>query len=473
MMANEQTERTRIYTAFLSAGLPVGYEAYRRHHPHVKVMQNQEIHEILQDELADVELVGDAEVQKAEDAVSAIRQQEQDLDGVLVFGPPSAELISIGLPMVAVERPLQGCTTVPFHAYEDSRVLTAFLPAHRDKDAEVYSRRLTDIARKLELIDAIAQMKRLRVLVVTDKPVLGYFEPMDVQIEATREEYEETYIDNLTETFGTQFIAVPQEDLLGRMPKMDQQEAREIADGWIAEAMALRGTDQEQVFESAKLYLAMKELMAEHDCGAITTEGYGWPPHGYDKGIASQGLPSSQLCTDGIAAASETLTDCLLTQQLALYITGSAGLLGDYTLDPFNGTAIVAHCEGTFRPYADERRAPYIIRNLPFVAENVGGACVQINYPIGETVTVAKLGTHERKLSVFTGQTVSGEELFPYWDDILGRNKLAIKTDAQALLENVDWQAFGNHRTAFFGDFRQQFKDLGKLIGFEVVEKDR
>jgi len=51
--------------------------------------------------------------------------------------------------------------------------------------------------------------------------------------------------------------------------------------------------------------------------------------------------------------------------------------------------------------------------------------------------------------------------------------KLIIKTNAQKLLENVDWKTFGNHRVAFFGDYRQKFKDLAKLIGFEVVEKDK
>jgi len=212
--------------------------------------------------------------------------------------------------------------------------------------------------------------------------------------------------------------------------------------------------------------------MDENDCAAITTEGFGWPPLGYDAG-PSAGLPISQFLTDGIAAATETLTDCLITQQLGLYITGSGGLLGDYNIDPFNNTAIVCHCEGTFKPYGDERRSPYIIRNLPFVAENTGGACVQTNYPIGETVTVAKIGMYKKKLSIFTGETVSGEEIFPYWDDILGRNKVILKTDAKALLENVDWKTFGNHRAVFFGDYRQEFKDLAKLIGFEVVEKDR
>jgi len=48
-----------------------------------------------------------------------------------------------------------------------------------------------------------------------------------------------------------------------------------------------------------------------------------------------------------------------------------------------------------------------------------------------------------------------------------------VRTDAEKLFENVDWKTFGHHRAAFFGDYRQQFKDLAKLIGFEVVEKDR
>ncbi|MCK4348833.1 MAG: hypothetical protein KAW47_09480 [Thermoplasmatales archaeon] len=80
---------------------------------------------------------------------------------------------------------------------------------------------------------------------------------------------------------------------------------------------------------------------------------------------------------------------------------------------------------------------------------------------------------YKKKLSIFAGEAVSGEELFPYWEDILGRNKVAVKTNAKALLENVDWKTFGNHRTAFFGDYRQEFKHLAKLIEFEVVEKDK
>ena len=472
-MFKKKTGNTKIYVVFSSPGIPVGFKLYRKYHPDIKVPKNSEILERIKDECKGIEFIGETEPVKAEKIVSDIKDQKEDLDGILYFGAPPDELISIGLPMVAVERPLEACSTMPFHAYKESRVVTSYLPAHYDKDPKVYSSRIKDIAGKIKLIDAIARMKDLRVLVVTDKPILGYTEPKDFQFETTREEYEKTYLDNLKETFGTEFITVSQKELLEKMQAADEEKAEEIAHKWIKEAIMLRGTNEREVLREAKVYLAMKELMDEYDCGAITIEGFNWAPYGYDANLPCACLAISQLLTEGIAAAGETLTDCLILQQLGLYITGSGGLLGDYNIDPFNNTAIVCHCEGTLKPYGDERRAPYIIRNIQFMKENTGGACVQTSYPIGETVTVVRISMYKKKISIFTGETVSGEEFYPYWDDILGRNKVIIKTNAQKLLENVDWKTFGNHRVVFFGDYRQEFKDLAKLIGFEVVEEDR
>jgi len=289
-------KKTRMYPIFLSSGHPVGFEAYRNYHPDVKVMENQEILERVKDECKGLEFVGGAEPVKVEEAVSSVRAQKGNLDGLLVFGPPPDELMSVGLPMVAVERPLEGCTTVPFHAYKENRVVTSYLPAHCDKDPNVYSLRIADIAGKIKLIDTISRMKALSVLVVTDKPILGYFEPMDLQIETSREEYEEVYLRNLRETFGTEFITVPQKELFETMKAADEEPAKQVAQKWIEEAIALRGTNEAEVLKSAKLYLAMKELMERYSCGAITTEGFGWPPLGYDA-APSAGLPISQFCT--------------------------------------------------------------------------------------------------------------------------------------------------------------------------------
>ncbi len=483
-------KKTKIYTLFLLAGEDLMViknskdqamnlvENFRKYHPDIKISENQEMLERIKDESKNVEFVGEMKSVRAEDIIPIINEQKDDLDGLLVFGSPSDEMISVGLPIVAVEQPLLRCSTVPFQAYKDSKVVTSFLPKYCDKNPKTYPARIKDIVRKIKLIDIISKMKNLRILAITDKPPLGYFEPWPYQIETTREDYDKIYVKNLEETFGSKIVAIQQEELFKKVETADEKEAKELTYKWIKSSVGLRGTNEAEVLKSEKLYLAMKELMEEYNCNAITTEGYGWPPLGWEKtdeiGIASQGLPATQFCTDGIVAVSETLMDCLITQQIGLYLTGSTGLLGDYTIDPFINTAIVAHCEGTIKPYGDERRIPYSIRNLPFfLEENIGGACVQPHYPIHEPVTVVKISMYQKKMSIFTGETLPGEELFPYWDDLLGRSKVAIKTNTKELLENVDWKLFGNHRTVYFGNYRQDFKDLAKLIGYEILEEDK
>ena len=491
-MATEKMSKTdekmRIYVIFSSSGLQDECRIYPIYHPEQEIVKNEKVLDELKNRCKDVEFVGKTvsiRGEKAEYTIAKIRSQRESLDGVVFFGLPWDELLSIDLPVVAVY-PLWGqwmalsayigkkIVLTLFNAYIGKKVLTSCLPMLYDKDRAIFSSRLNDIAKKIKVIRAISKMKKLKVLVVTDLPVLGYFEPGSHQAVPTREKYEKVYLDNLKEAFGTEFVPIPQEELFEKMNEMKEEEAKEVARKWIDEAKSLKGMNEAGTIKSAKLYLAMKNLMEKYDCGAITTEGYGWPGWDYKRGeLPSQGLPSSQLCTEGVVATSETLTDSLLTQQLGLYLWNSTGFDGDYVVDFFNNITVIGHCECPFNPYGDERKVPYVIRNLPYQEENVGGACVQVNLPADETVTVAKIGTHDKKISVFTGKSVCGESLFTYWYDILCRTKLAIRADGKALLKNLDWKAFGFHRVVFYGDHRQEIKDLATLIGFEVVEVDK
>ena len=142
---------TRIYTVFLSSGHPIGFDAYRKQHPDIKVMDNHEILKKIKDECKGIEFLGKAEAVKPQDVIQDIKGKQDVLDGLLVFGAPPDELIQEGLPIVAVSRPLEGCTTVPFHAYKETKVVTSCLPAHCDKDPEVYSLRIKDIGRKIKI----------------------------------------------------------------------------------------------------------------------------------------------------------------------------------------------------------------------------------------------------------------------------------------------------------------------------------
>ncbi|MFW6389739.1 MAG: hypothetical protein ACOCZT_01365 [Halanaerobiales bacterium] len=263
----------------------------------------------------------------------------------------------------------------------------------------------------------------------------------------------------------------PQSEMVSRMDTVSDRKAEQITEKWVEEAVEIKGTNKNEIKKSAKLYLVMKEMMEEYDTTAITTEGYGEFINYEDGPIPSQGLPSSQLSTEGIVATSETLIDSLITQYLGLNITGFAGFNGDYVIDENINKAYIGHCECPFNVFGDERKRPYTIRNLPQYSieeQEKGGASVKV-----EKVTVVKIGLNEQKMSLFTGESKKGAQLFPGWDDILCRTKLAINTRADLLLKNVNWKAFGNHRVAFFGAYKQDFKNLAKLIGLEVIEKDK
>jgi len=487
-----QGKKTRIYTVFTS-GIVTG-AAYSIYHPDIEIIDNKEVLEILKEKCREVEFTG--ENTPAKDIIEDIKAQKDKLDGLLCLGSPPAELTSIGLPMVAVFRLWGQWFPLSYHHndFKGKKVVTACLPVLPDKDRSLYLSRIDDIAGKIKLIEAVSKMRGLRILIITDKPPLGVWEPYDFQIitdkdvamrseservksgnseiEMRRKEYERIFVNNLKETFGAYLVPIPQEDLVKKMNVQDEVKAQKVTKKWIEGASGIRGTNEEQILRSAKLYLAMKELLAEHNCQAIATEGYGSFPGGYSI-VPSQGLPSSQLCTDGVVAVGETLLNSLITQQLGYNFTGSTGQNGDYFIDFFNDIAITAHCEAPFNPYGDGEKSPYIIRNLPFFEEeNTAGAVAQVLYPIGVPATVVKIDMNNKKIAVFTGVTVSGEELFPYWNDLLCRTKVAIKTNAKALHENFDWKTFGHHRVTFFGDYRQEFIDLADLIGFEVVECD-
>ncbi|MFW6389740.1 MAG: hypothetical protein ACOCZT_01370 [Halanaerobiales bacterium] len=68
---------------------------------------------------------------------------------------------------------------------------------------EVFNQRLKDIARKINLIKTLSSIKDLRILIITDKPILGAYEPMDYRIgKEGRKEYEKRYLRNLASLGG-------------------------------------------------------------------------------------------------------------------------------------------------------------------------------------------------------------------------------------------------------------------------------
>jgi hypothetical protein len=468
--------KARIYVVFSSSGFFGSTGTYKLRYPEGKVLTNQDILDEIKKRCKGVEFVGTTEVEKPGYAVGNIQSQAGNLDGILYFGTLPQEILDMDIPKIAVF-PLWSQWQSPYSVPKGKRVLTGCIPIIPDTKSSVFSARLDEVARKIELVRIASTLKSLNILEVTDLMLLGGYEPTSLQFQDEgRALYEKRYIDNLHQ-LGANITVRPQSEMFAKMDGIEGKKAKEVAEKWMEEAEDIVGTNREEITKSAKLYLTMKEMMKEYGCNAITTEGYGAFIYYPGGPIPSQGLPSSQFCTDGVIATSETLFDSLVTQQLGLLMTGFAGLNGDYVIDEGNNKAYIGHCECPFNdPYHKGKNLPFVIRNLPQYPvdqQEKGGACVLVRLPANEQVTVVKFSVHDKKMSLFSGTTVDGNSLFPGWDHILCRTKAAVDTDAKALLKNLDWKTFGNHRVVFFGDWRQQFKDMAELMGYEVVEKDK
>lgn len=179
----------------------------------------------------------------------------------------------------------------------------------------------------------------------------------------------------------------------------------------------------------------------------------------------------------------EGLVNNAITQLFGFYILGRPSFVGDVVgIDRINDTIMLAHCQCPINPHGNDR-APYIIRShtlqkdnkmLPEDYPEAGpslSAAVQVELPTNEIVTATKMSLYDKKIAVSTGLSVSGNELYQNFEDILCRTKVVMKTDSAAFEQNYDTAVFGVHRNIFFGDHTQILKDLGKVMGFEVVQE--
>lgn len=467
MLLPKQTRAndTKIFVMFRSEGR--GHEVDWDAEDVQRILTNEEILNELEKRCEGVEFIGETNVVGIESAVKNLNQ-EKNLDGIVVFGPPPNELIETGLPIITVYRMFQTwMVDFNFQAYKGKKILFDCVPMVRDTKESAFSKRMDGLAKKIKLIQAISKMG-YRILVITDESnFLGGFEP-------ETDEYARVFRDNTSEIFGTEFTKIPIEELFYKIKEIDKQKAEDYANRWIDGAYAIKNTNKTQIIESAKVYLAMKVLKEKYNCDAVTTEGYGIFRR-YKKGlIASQGLAATQFSTDGWMTPGETLINSMLTQQIGYYITGKGGFNGDYAIDPFYNIAMIQHCECPLNMLGDDaKNCTYTIRNMPYRKKNEGGAVVQVNLPTCETVTVVRLSMYDKKIAVFTGKTVSKEQMYIEVDEpgMSCRTKLAIKADTKALLENLDWKTFGSHRVVFYGDYREEIKNLATLMGFEVEEE--
>jgi len=420
----------------------------------------------LQTKCSNVDFVGRDVISQIKPVLEKIRNLKSDLDGMLVFGPYyDRKITSIGLPVIMVNSVLrfgewkQGIS----HFYENEKVLTSTLCEH-DISPSVASDRSDDLVGKIKLITALKKVKKSRLLNI---------ESGDNTLQACEQksdkpgDYRKVFFDNLKKIFGLEIKTILWNEFYKEIEKADEKAAEKIADRWINEAKKVKETTKLEIVKVARLCLAAKKLMEQFDCEAFTIRS--WSGAWQNVKIMPP-LAEMELAKEHKVASCESLIEVLLTQMLVLYITGKPSFVGDTLgIDPIDEVIIHGHCYAPINPHGDDR-VPYIIRTHVHNSPSPG---IWVEFPLNETVTGAKISLYNKKISVYSGKTVSGRSLYKNFNNIACRSKIVIKTNTKALLKNYDWSTFGIHRVVFYGDFREEIKNLATLIGFKVIEEDK
>ncbi|MFO7853071.1 MAG: hypothetical protein ACQERS_01985 [Bacteroidota bacterium] len=482
---------TRIFTVFLSQGyVGPGGSA-------INPLTNNDLLKKIQNECDNIDFINRDLTESGFSLKSAFEELENSkdsFDGVLIIGTLNDyRLAFTGLPTIVVynlwewdKNPYklfatgkeEDCVLTGGPEYKNSRIITAQLDRRRICDPAKSQAMFNDLVDKIKLIQAVKRLKESRILSISPYP---YIAQVDYQGDINKhipEDYNETYIRELKESLGVEIVRLGPEEFYEAYRESSEIEAGKIAEKWIKEAAGVKAARSE-IIRTARAYLAFDALREKYNCNAVSTHmrsltGSGrvedrfWPGLGLECGFK----------TRGIQAVCQDYPNILIAEMVAYFITGRPSMLGDLMIDTENNVDILTHCGAPINPFGDDRRMPYIIRThaespVRNTLDPGSSTGLQVEWPVGEPVTIWKFYVLHKKIGLHTGRIMDGHALYKNLDNIMCRTKLIAEVDARNVQKYYFADAYGIHRAATIGDLRKKIKDFAKLIGYEVMEEDR
>ena len=393
--------------------------------------------------LGDVEFVGGETIPPADpDAVAA---QAAGADALLVIWlsghggntPILEKLFDAGLPSALFFQPFGG------HGW-------MYLQEWKKKGQRVIlmsTSDWSDLDRVVGLLRVPARMKQTRIFAVGG--------PHGTDAACSAEE--------VKKRLGADLVTIPNQRVLEAMQAVDPKAAEaEAEEYWISQAKKIVEPQRPEIIESARMFLAVRNLMIEEKAQAICSRACMGNPRGC--------LTFSKLNDLGYVGACEGDIDSTLTMLLFAYAFRTPGFISDPVVDTSKNALVHFHCtSATKMDGAGGPRLPFVIRNQ---TDTGGGVALEVEHRVGQPVTCAKLVNLDTMLFVpgkiietstspnacrtqFAQTAPDAQRLFLNWGADV------IKGDTMTLL----------HRAVFYGDHTRSMKMLGDLMGFKVVEE--
>jgi hypothetical protein len=495
-----QNRDTRIFTIFTSAGCGCTGSGGR---PAV-FTTHEEVLENLQQACHGVDFIRfDGTISEGYNEVDS---HSDAYDGVLIIGRVDGDyrLAFTGLPTIVVYNLWEFQSGHHFHIfntgkvkddkrnileggtnYENVKILTAQLDRRNLCMPSVRERMFTDLVYKVKLIQVIKELKETRILMVKnaeDEIIASVNYKFGDYNQSYPKDHNERYIQAIKKVTGVEIVPVEAEEFYNAYQDIDIWEAEAMAEQWINDARKVEASRPE-IVKTARGYLALDALREKYDCDAVSTHirsvtGSGELKDRYNPGLGME----LGFKTRGIQAVCQNYPDILISQIIDYKLTGRPSMLGDQMYDIDNSVEIVLHCGIPVNPYGDERRLPYTIRthaespvrDLPDEPGSSTG--ITAEWPVGEPVTFWEMHSLLGQIRLHTGEIVDGRTIYTGGEDldnVMCTAKIIAKVDAGKIREQHFPSLYGIHHCATLGDLRQQIKDIGVLMGLEVVERDR
>ena len=395
--------------------------------------------------LGDVKFVGGELIPNTVPAATQVAARLKDADAALVVhlsfgsGEPLLKLVEAGLPSVIFSQPFSGhdWMYVPRWQKTGKRVILST------------SSDYGDLERAAALLRVPVRMRQSRIIVV------GSVQGTSPACSA----------EQVKRCLGPEIIPISQERIISAHKAVDPKAAEAEAEHyWIGQAKKIVEPSRADIINSARMYLAIKEIMIQERAQGITSSHcMGEPAKGC--------LTFSKLNDLGLVGACEGDMDSTLTMLLFAHAFGVPGFISDPLFDTSKNAVIHAHCTSSTKLDGPTgKRAPFLIRTQ---CDSNQGVSLEVQMRIGQEITCAKLVNLDTML-ISAGKII---ELTDFHDRGCRTQITTEVANARSMARNWGGGVLDGdmmtllHRVVFYGSHIECMRDLAPLMGLRVVEE--
>jgi len=399
----------------------------------------------VQARLGDVSFVGGELIPNTVQAASEVAANMAKADAAMLVhlsfgsGQPLLKLVDVGLPTAIFSQPFSGHDWMYVPQWQKAGKKVILLPSSDYGELE----------RAAALLRVPVRLGQSRIIVV------GKAKGTAPACSA----------EQIKSRLGPEVISISQEQVAAAHNAIDPKAAETEAERyWISQAKSIIEPSNADIINSARLYLAIKDIMIKERAQAITSS--------HCMGAPAKGcLTFSKLNDLGLVGACEGDMDSTLTMLIFSYAFGIPGFISDPLFDTSKNAVIHAHCTSTTKlDGPNGQRAPFLIRTQ---CDSNAGVSLEVQMRVGQEITCAKLANLDTML-ISTGKIT---ELTNFHDRGCRTQITTEVPNARKMAQNWGSGVLDNnmmtllHRVIFYGNHLQSVRDLAPLMQLKVVEE--